>query len=550
MLNYRHNSTSLDDASIDTGIEHLESQERNNYPFTLSVEDFGVSLGLTADVVQPFSPTRVCGYMQQALEGLAYALEHAPDMTIYELNILPEDEQELLLRKWNTTQQDYPEHLCIHHLFEQQVERTPQATALVFNGQSITYAELNEQANRLAHHLIGLGVQPDNVVAICVERSFAMIISVLAVLKAGGAYVPLDPAYASERLRDILIDSSPLVLVADHIGQHALGQGIPYSVVVVGPNGSEVDSGLASNAAPDKPLTNPQVSGLVSSNLAYIIYTSGSTGKPKGVMIEHQGVVNHTLSRLQDFDLDESSRGLQFSSLSFDYSVLEIFTVLSSGASLHVLPDEVRHDVNQLWKYFQQHSITHASMTPAILREGKDLWPLKIPLRFTIGGEAIPPSLFRDLYRLLPEGSRITHEYGPTETTIVALTWKCLRDFNEDVLPIGRPIDNKTIYILDKYQQPVPLGAVGELYIGGVGVARGYLNRPELTSKMFVPDPFSADKEARMYKTGDLARYLPDGNIIYIGRNDHQVKIRGFRIELGEIESRLADHPLVQSAVV
>jgi hypothetical protein len=243
LLNYRHNSALDNDSSIDTGIEHMESQERTNYPFTISVEDFGVSLGLTADIVEPFSPVRVCGYMQQALEGLVSALEHAPDMITHELNILPDDEQELLLRTWNTTQQDYSTEFCIHHLFEQQVERTPQAPSVVFNGQSLTYSDLNERANRLALHIIGLGVQPDDLVPICVERSFAMIIGVLAILKAGGAYIPLDPAYASERLKDILMDSIPHILLADHHGQQALGEGILSSVTVVDPNAIEANSG-------------------------------------------------------------------------------------------------------------------------------------------------------------------------------------------------------------------------------------------------------------------------------------------------------------------
>jgi aryl carrier-like protein len=243
ILNYRHNTPSSDETSLDTGIEYLESQERTNYPFALSAEDYGVSLGLTAEVVQPYSPSRICGYMQQALESLASALECAPDMNTYELNILPEDERELLLHAWNTTRQDYPEHLCIHHLFEQHVERNPQATALVFEGRSMTYAELNERANTLAHYLIGLGVQPGSVVAICVERSFAMAVGVLAILKAGGAYVPLDPAYASERLRDILIDSSPDILVADTHGQQILRETIQPSTTVVDPNVIEADSG-------------------------------------------------------------------------------------------------------------------------------------------------------------------------------------------------------------------------------------------------------------------------------------------------------------------
>jgi non-ribosomal peptide synthetase component F len=233
LLNYRHINASSNKIPVDSAIEDLGYKERTNYPFALSVEDYGESLGLTADVVQPYSPSRVCGYMQQALESLASALEYAPHTNASELNVLPKDEQELLLRTWNTTRRDYPDQLCIHHLFEQHVERTPHATALVFDGQSMTYSELNVHANRLAHHLIRLGVRPDSLVAICVERSFVMIVGVLAILKAGGAYVPLDPTFASDRLCDIMSDASPRILIADQHGRQILGKKIVTSVTMV-----------------------------------------------------------------------------------------------------------------------------------------------------------------------------------------------------------------------------------------------------------------------------------------------------------------------------
>ncbi|KAF9345583.1 hypothetical protein BGX34_004632, partial [Mortierella sp. NVP85] len=543
MLNYRHNVAPSDTTSIAPGIEYLDGQERTNYPFTLSVEDFGVSLGLTADVVQPFSPVRVCGYMQRTLENLVSALEQAPGVITHELSTIPEDEQELLLREWNATQQDYPINQCIHHVFEQRVEYNPQATALVFNGQSLSYAELNERANRLAYHLISLGVQPDTTVAICVNRSLTLIVGVLAILKAGGAYVPIDPTNPKDRLEGILEDASPRVIIVDTAGRSMLREtGVLYSnqkgnacPVIVDPN----DNLSSCN-------TNPRVPGLTSRHLAYIIYTSGSTGKPKGVMIEHQGVV----SRVQEHNLKESSRFLQFTPLSFDVSVLDIFTTLCSGASLHLLQDDARRDLSRLWNYLQENAITHTSLTATVLQDIKGLSPLRTPLNLTFVGETLPPALPHALRQILPEGSAIINEYGPTEATIAAVRWNCKLRFDGDLVPIGRPIFNVRIYILDTHRRPVPLGAVGELYIGGIGVARGYLNRPELTSSVFLPDPFADDKDARMYKTGDLARYLPDGNIIFLGRNDHQVKIRGFRIELGEIEARLDDHPLVDKAAV
>jgi len=294
---------------------------------------------------------------------------------------------------------------------------------------------------------------------------------------------------------------------------------------------------------------NPKALGLTSRRLAYIVYTSGSTGQPKGVMIEHQGVVNYALSRIDDFDLDSSSRMLQFTSMSFDVSVMEMFTAFYSGASLHLLQDSTRLDRQELWRYIERHVITHAALPPAVLQECKNCSPLNTRMTLISAGEELPAALVRALQRLVLNG-RIINEYGPTEITIIATHWKCPRDFKDDIVPIGRPIANKKAYILDKNRQPVPRGAIGELYIGGVGVARGYLNRPDLTSKAVLHDPFADDKDARMYKTGDLARYRSDGNIIFLGRNDHQVKIRGFRIELGEIEARLVDHPLVDKAVV
>jgi pristinamycin I synthase-3/4 len=267
-------------------------------------------------------------------------------------------------------------------------------------------------------------------------------------------------------------------------------------------------------------------------------------------MIEHQGVVSYALSRIEDYGLNAASRMLQFSSLNFDLSVIETFTAFYSGASLYLLDNDTRLDRTRLWTFMEQHSITQAVLPPAILQECKKCAPLSTKLTLISCGEELPASLLRALRPLVPHGV-ILNEYGPSETAIGDTAWRCPKDgFDGDTVPVGRPLGNKRIYILDKHGRPSPLGAVGELYIGGVGVARGYLNRPDLTAKAFIPDPFTDDADARMYKTGDLARYLPDGNIIFLGRNDHQVKIRGFRIELGEIETCLSEHPLVQKAAV
>ncbi|KAF9921201.1 hypothetical protein BGZ65_010558, partial [Modicella reniformis] len=492
---------------------------------------------------------RYIGYLHTMLQAMAVNQEQK----ISNVDLLSPEERDLLLRSWNETQQDYPTHLCIHKLFEQQVERTPQATALVFMDQSMSYSELNNRANRLGHHLIGLGVQPDMRVAICVERSFAMIIGVLAILKAGGAYVPLDPAYASERLRDILTDAAPSIVVADEFGQNVLNARALSCGTIVDPNAAlDADHELWRSGdnivAFESLASNPQVPRLTSHHLAYVIYTSGSTGKPKGVMVEHQGVVNLVMTRPDVYGVSASSRVLQFFSFAFDGCALDIFTTLCFGGSLHLLPDGIRSDLTQLWDYLQTQSITQVLLPPAILQDCKNLQPLSMSTTLIVGGEALPLSLLRHLQALVPNG-RIINDYGPTEATVSSIAWKCPQDFDGDVVPIGRPISNKEIYILDKQGRPVPLGAVGELYIGGIGIARGYLNRPELTTEAFVPDPFTGDKDVRMYKTGDLARCLPDGNI-FLGRYDHQAKIRGFRIELGEIEACFVEDTMVDKVAV
>ncbi|KAF9955515.1 hypothetical protein BGZ72_003654 [Mortierella alpina] len=539
LLNYMHNAMPSETASVVNGVEYLGIQDRTNYPLSMTVEDYGDVLTLTTQTSQPIDPSRVSRYMQQALESLAQALEHSPKMQVASLEVLPLEERTLLLQTWNATQEDYPQDSCIHQLFEQQASCTPDSIAVIHDGQTLTYAELNARANQLAHRLVQLGVRPDSLVAICVERSLGMIIGILAIMKAGGAYVPLDPTYASDRLSDILEDAAPALLVADPIGKSALGAEAVSGLTVVDPNMMEHHS-LASN---------PQHVSLTPQHLAYVIYTSGSTGKPKGVLVQHQGAVNLIYSEMRLFQINAQSRLLQFTSLSFDNSVSEIFSALLCGASLYLLQDDVRLDRDRLWEFISCHSISYISLTPAML-QGCEEMPVLESLKVAIVmGEAMPPALPRAVRTIAPN-SMIVNAYGPTETVVGALQWIYTPDYTGDIVPIGRPVDNKSVYVLDVYGNPVPLGAVGELFIGGVGVARGYLNRPELTAERFLPDPFAAGANARMYKTGDLVRYLTDGNIVYLGRNDDQVKIRGFRIELGEIEARLGEHPSVSGTVV
>ncbi len=535
LLNYRHNALPTASNEIMDGVEFLGAQERTNYPFTLSVEDFGEALGLTAQIVQPFDPERVCGYMQQALESLVEALEQAPETPVRMLEILPETEKNLLLKTWNATETAYPSQLCIHQLFEQQVEKNPDATALIYEEQVLSYAELNGYANRLAHQLIELGVQADQRVAICVDRSPSRIAGLLAVLKAGGAYVPLDPAYPSDRLAYMLNDAAPLVVLADNTGRTVLGEDALTRLTVLDPNN-----------LPDQPDNNPQIPVLTSRHLAYVIYTSGSTGMPKGVMVEHRGLVNLIRDKINQFDIHSHSRMLQFASFGFDASVWEIMMALCGGATLDIPADTVRQDPHRFWHYLEEQTVTHACLTPALLRDGVDLPEINIKPTLILGGEAPSAALLQ----ALRGRATLFNAYGPTEITVCATTWRCPADYIDVLTPIGRPTANTCVYLLDACGQPVPLGAVGELYIGGDGVARGYLNRPDLTAERFLADPFNQTPGARMYRTGDLARYLPDGNLIFVGRNDQQVKIRGFRIEPGEIEARLTEYPTVREAIV
>ncbi|WP_283812415.1 non-ribosomal peptide synthetase [Bradyrhizobium sp. USDA 3458] len=541
LLNYRHNTPAakpgLGTDDVLSGVEWLGGEERTNYPLTLSVEDFGEALGLTAQVAEPISADRVCGYMQHTLAQLAEALEQAPNTPVRELDILPADERSYLLEELNRTAAPYPSERCIHELFEAQVHKAPEAVAVVCADERLSYGELNARANRLAHHLIAFGVKPDQPVAICLERSLAMVVGVLAILKAGGAYLPLDPAYPSERLRQVVDDAAPRLLLCDAAGRAALGREVLAAVTVV-------DLQTATPAWAERPDSDPdpRTLGLTSSHLAYVIYTSGSTGTPKGVMIQHRGLVNLLLAQVGLFRASSKSRVVQFASIGFDASAWELVMAFGSGAALHLPADEIRQASNKLSDYLRSEAITHATLPPALLPASKNLECLASQV-LILAGELPKAELIRSL-----APASIVNAYGPTEATVCATLWNCPADFDGSVVPIGRPIANTRVYLLDEHGAPVPFGAVGELYIGGAGVARGYLNRPELTAERFIASPFVEGD--RLYRTGDLGRYLPDGNIEFLGRNDDQVKIRGYRIEPGEIVAKLCEHAFVREAVV
>jgi amino acid adenylation domain-containing protein len=469
---------------------------------------------------------------------------------INQLNILTEAEQKQLFYEFNDTAATYPHEKTLIDLFEIQVEKTPEAVAVRFENQKLTYKDLNIRANQLAHYLQNLGVAANVLVGICVERSNDMLVGLLGILKAGGAYVPLDPIYPQKRLAFMLEDSQVSVLLTQEklgIDDWALKINENFKIVYL-------DTDWAKISNNDRlTVTNEQLPSVKPENLAYVIYTSGSTGKPKGVQIDHQSLCNFLMSMRQQPGLTAQDVLLAVTTLSFDIAALELYLPLITGAQIVLASREVAADGSQLLEQLDKSDVTVMQATPAtwrlLLAAG---WKGSPQLKILCGGEALPHELAT---LLLKKGHAVWNMYGPTETTIWS-TIHCVQAeaSHFEMVPIGRPIANTQIYVLDNALKPVPIGVPGELYIGGAGLAKGYLNRPELTAEKFINQDLrgfgNLGGVARLYKTGDLARYLPNGNIEYLGRIDHQIKLRGFRIELGEIEAVLHDHPAVRESVV
>ena len=500
------------------------------------------SLEYATALFEPGTVQRYLGYWHRLLQAMV-----ADDGQQIASLPLPGEAERQLLDRWNATQVTYPERASLlHQLCEAQAARTPQAVAVEQGTQQLSYAELNRQANQLAHYLRELGVRPDDRVAICAERSLAMVVALLAVLKAGAAYVPLDPAYPADRLTHMLSDSGPRVVLT----QAGIKGGWQQVRATIAPDLPVLDLLAASWAAyPDH---NPDSSHLTPSDLAYVIYTSGSTGKPKGVMNEHRGVVNRMLWMQQAYGLAQHDVVLQKTPFSFDVSVWEFFWPLMVGAKLVMAKPDGHKDPRYLSELIRAAGVTTLHFVPSMLQvfaahgEAADCSSI---VRVMCSGEALPAALVRSFHALLPQ-AQLHNLYGPTEAAVDVTAWTAVAGETRSLIPIGKPIANTSIHILDALGQPVPIGVAGELHIGGVQVARGYLNRPDLTEQRFIADPFSPLPGARLYKTGDLARWQPDGNLVYLGRNDFQVKIRGFRIELGEIEAQLAAHAAIREAVV
>ncbi|MGA9966029.1 MAG: amino acid adenylation domain-containing protein [Terriglobales bacterium] len=463
--------------------------------------------------------------------------------------ILTESERQQVLVEWNNTAAEYPRDRCVHQLVERQAERTPSTLAVKCGGQTLTYRELNSRANQLACYLSKLGVGPEVPVGIFLDRSLDLAITLLAVLKSGGTCVPLDPQYPGERLAFMLEDAQVAALVTD---ENLLGKidSLKAHTVCLGQDWNAIKR--EKNQTP--------VAKVTPDNLAYIVYTSGSTGKPRGVQLPHRGLVNHHVAAAKIYGLQPSDLVLQFSSISFDISIEEIFPTWVAGGTVVFRTDETPLAASGFLRWIGEQQITVLNLPTAywheLVHELSESSAASLPesLRMVIvGGEKASATAFSSWLRVSRGKVRWVNTYGPTEASVIATAHEPQISSPEQVpasLPIGRPIANTQIYLLDPDLNPVPVGEEGELHIGGDGVARGYLNRPEMTAEKFIADPFSTRPGARLYKTGDLARYLPSGEIEFAGRRDFQVKIRGFRVELGEIEAVLATHPGIRDAVV
>jgi amino acid adenylation domain-containing protein len=521
--------------------------ETSKFDLSLEIEAEAETLHASLEFNCDLFARQTVEHMLEHFQNLLAGIIADPAARIAELPLLSQSERHQLLFEWNDTRTDFSENPCLHHLFEAQVARTPEAIAAEFAGHRLTYSELNSRANQLAHYLREQGIGPEIFVGVCFERSLDMLVAILGVLKAGGAYVPLDPNYPRDRI-GFMIEDAALRLV---LTQRSLVEALPQTTATI--ICLDEDRQTLANLSID----NPSAS-VAATNLAYAIYTSGSTGKPKGVMIEHRQIVNFTRVAANAYEIKEGDRVLQFASLSFDLSAEEIYPALSQGATVVLRTDAMISSALDFCRACEELKISVLDLPTAYWHEltdglgaaGKAL-PSSLRL-VIIGGEKALPERVRTWKRIAGDEVRLVNSYGPTETTVAVTLCDIVLDAAAAATSvlIGRPMANSTAYVLDDFLQPVPIGVAGELYIGGAGVGRGYISQSELTAEKFIDNPFRRGPNERLYRTGDLVRYRADGNLEFLGRVDNQIKIRGFRVELEEIETALRNHPAVKDCVI
>lgn len=518
-------------AESDYAVTDIEFYEQSNYPLALLVVPGDAIRLIVVHDMNRFASSAIVRLLGH-LEHLLMQFIDSPNCRPAELSLLPKSELEQQLTEWNRLAEIRDER-CLHQLFEEHVSANPDAPAIVFRSQTVSYAELNQRADMLAAQLVSLGVEAGDRVAVFIDRSVELLVGILGILKSGAAYVPLDPGWPPEHLAFVMGDADVKVVVT-----HGAESALPESSATLVSIGSESSDVAVSNSlhrgTPD--------------NLAYVIYTSGSTGRPKGVAVTHRNIVHSTLDRA-DYYPTAPERFLLLSSAAFDSSMVGIFWPLCSGGTV-VLPEpRGEQDLHRLLAIVKEQRVTHTLCLPSLyelILADADSSQLESLKAVVVAGEACPPNLYKEHTRVVPQ-AELYNEYGPTEASV----WSTVHRISESDIgsvPIGKPVTSSRVYVLDQHQRPVPIGVTGEIFIGGVGVAQGYLNRPELTEDCFLPDPFVPD--SHMYRTGDLACYRADGSLLFKGRSDQQVKIRGYRIEPGEIEHVLKSHPAVAEAAV
>jgi len=546
LLNYLHSGPykESENYTVVPGVQIVGFQERTNYPITISVDDQETGFVVTAQTIHLIQPERILDYICVVLRSLVEALAAAPDTAVARLSVLPAEERCRLIG-FNSAHANFSQDKLAHELFEEQAERTPSMTAMIYRDQPLSYAQLNARANQVAGYLRAANLGSDDLVGIFMSRGPEMVIALLGILKAGAAYLPLDSGWPRERLAFILEDAAPRMLLTSS----RLREQIPL-----------FDGEIVSLDQPPTRLLEMEQGnlgrcGLLPTNLAYLIYTSGSTGTPKGTLIEHRQLLNYLLWAVRTYDPSPGQLGVVSSPLAFDATITSLYCPLLTGGTVFLVEDG--REIEDLESLLQQPrdlsvikiSPAHLQLLGERLRDLTPTPPCNVGV-FVIGGEALSPATVR-LWRSLWPQVRLVNEYGPTETVVGCCVCDIPRDWAQgSTVPIGMPIANVSLYVLDRHLQLAPIGVTGEIYIGGPSVARGYLNRPDLTRDRFIPDPFGTQAGGRLYKTGDLGRWQSNGVLEYLGRNDDQVKIRGFRIELGEIEARLGQHPQVREVAV